>query len=297
MTKRFLSVGECMVEMAPAAEPGRFHMSFAGDTFNTAWYLHRQKPQWAVDYLTAIGTDNASENMAAFLKAEGLGTDSLIHVPERTVGLYMIELAEGERSFSYWRSQSAARLLAADKSMLEARFKDRDMIYFSGITLAILEGEGRKNLLSSLEAARANGAQIIFDPNLRPKLWSDLGTMCETVMAAAQISGIVLPSHDDEVTFFGDLNPQATVERYLDAGVSTVIGKNGGGEILYSHEGQSGVVYPDRVTEIVDSTAAGDSFNAGFLAGLEDGNIDDAIKAGCELAGKVICGRGALVRL
>jgi 2-dehydro-3-deoxygluconokinase len=286
-----------MVEMAPAREPGQFLMSFAGDTLNTAWYLHRAKPGWSVDYLTAIGNDSASDNMVAFLVKEGLGTSDLIRVPDRTVGLYMIELSHGERSFSYWRSQSAARLLAADASLLEARFKDRDMIYFSGITLAILEGEGRQNLLTELAVAKSNGAQIIFDPNLRPKLWSDLGTMCDAVMAAAAISDVVLPSHDDEATFFGDVNTKATVERYLGAGVSTVIGKNGGGEILYSQAGISGIVHPEPISDIVDSTAAGDSFNAGFLAGLDDGDIEQAIKVGCDLAGRVIRGRGALVRL
>jgi 2-dehydro-3-deoxygluconokinase len=294
---RILSIGECMVEMAPAQTAGQFQMSFAGDTLNTAWYLHRAQPQWTVDYLTAIGTDNASQNMVQFLNAEGLGIDDLIEVPERTVGLYMIELSNGERSFSYWRSQSAARLLAADKTALEQRLLNRDMIYFSGITLAILEGEGRENLLAALATARSNGAQIVFDPNLRPKLWADTKTMCELITRAAEVSDVVLPSHDDEAAFFGDAGPQATIERYLEAGATTVIGKNGAGEILYSHDGVAGTIHPKPVNKIVDTTAAGDSFNAGFIAKFPDGDIEGAILAGCDLAGKVICGRGALVRV
>ena len=292
---RILSIGECMVEMAPASQSDQFKMSFAGDTLNTAWYLNRAQPNWTVDYLTAIGTDSASQNMVSFLKAAGLGADDLIQVPDRTIGLYMIELADGERSFSYWRSQSAARLLAADPSALDARIKNRDMIYFSGITLAILEGQGRGNLMSALGKARATGTTIVFDPNLRPKLWDSLDVMCDEVMQAATVSDIVLPSHDDEATFFGDKDPRATVDRYLSQGAKTVVGKNGEGEILYTHQGKTGVVHPNKITAIVDTTAAGDSFNAGFLAHLPDGNIEAAILAGCDLAGKVICGRGALV--
>ena len=291
----FLSVGECMVEMSPTDQADHFKMAFAGDTLNTAWYLKRARPSWNIDYLTGIGSDTASQNMVTFLDNAGLGTGALVEVPDRTVGLYMIELNDGERSFSYWRSQSAARLLAQDQTTLEDRFKSRDVIYFSGITLAILEGDGRKNLFAALDTARRAGAHIVFDPNLRPKLWSDTTTMCDAVMAAARLSDVVLPSHDDEVTFFGDADPQATVERYKDAGGGTVIGKNGGGEIRYWFKGSAGVVKPEVIDKVVDSTAAGDSFNAGFLAEFPNGDVEAAIRAGCTMAGKVIQGRGALV--
>ena len=291
----FLSVGECMVEMSPTDQAEHFKMAFAGDTLNTAWYLKRARPGWQVDYLTGIGRDTASQNMVTFLDDAGLGTGALVQVPDRTVGLYLIELNEGERSFSYWRSQSAARLLAQDQAVLDNRFSGRDVIYFSGITLAILEGEGRRNLLAALADARNAGAQIAFDPNLRPKLWPDTDTMCTSVMEAASLSDVVLPSHDDEVTFFGDADPQATVDRYKSAGATTVIGKNGGGEIRYFHKGTEGVVQPEAISQLIDSTAAGDSFNAGFFAEFSDGDVAASIRAGCEMAGKVIQGRGALV--
>ena len=295
MTKRILSVGECMVEVAPAAHDGLFQMAFAGDTLNTAWYLHRLQPSWQINYMTGVGRDSVSENMLGFFEKSGLGISKIVRSDSRTVGLYMIELADGERSFSYWRSVSAARLLAENPDVLKAAFEDQEMIYFSAITLGILDGDGLENLLAALKIARASGAQIVFDPNLRPKLWPSIDAMCAAVTKAAETSDVVLPSHDDEATFFGDADPQATRDRYLKAGASTVVVKNGGGEILFSHVGSSGSVSPEPVGKIVDTTAAGDSFNAGFLAAFECAKIEDAIKAGCTLAGKVIGGRGALV--
>ncbi|TKA96061.1 sugar kinase, partial [Cereibacter changlensis] len=114
MTQRFVALGEAMVEMAPTGEPGTFAMGFAGDTLNTAWYLRRALPGWSVDYATCIGTDAVSDRMLGFLEDAGIGVGHVARLAERTVGLYLIELRDGERSFSYWRGQSAARLLARD---------------------------------------------------------------------------------------------------------------------------------------------------------------------------------------
>ena len=110
---RVVCVGECMVELAPAGD-GLLRQGFAGDTFNTAWYLKRLRPDWQVDYLSAVGSDAISDAMLGFMAAAGIGTDHVARRTERTVGLYLITLDKGERSFSYWRSQSAARTLADD---------------------------------------------------------------------------------------------------------------------------------------------------------------------------------------
>ncbi|MFT7059715.1 MAG: 2-dehydro-3-deoxygluconokinase, partial [Pseudorhodobacter sp.] len=183
---RFVAIGEAMVEMAPSGADGNFKMGFAGDTLNTAWYMRRALPQaWQVDYLTALGTDGVSDNMVGFLKEAGIGTDHIARLSGRTVGLYLIELKDGERSFAYWRGQSAARLLAADAARLQAGLTGAGVILLTGITLAILESADRETLYAALANARAMGAQVVFDPNLRPKLWPDAETMCRVIMEAA----------------------------------------------------------------------------------------------------------------
>jgi 2-dehydro-3-deoxygluconokinase len=286
--RQITCIGEAMVELAPAAAAGDYRMGFAGDTLNTAWYLRRALPKaWAVDYLTAVGQDAVSDRMVGFLQEASVGTAHVARLPGRTVGLYMIELKDGERSFAYWRGQSAARLLAG--------LAGAGVVYLSGITLAILEGAGRENLYAALAAARAAGARVVLDPNLRPRLWPDEAVMCRVVMEAAALSDIVLPSHEDEATFFGDGDVTATADRYADAGAALVVVKNGGGEMLT----REGAVYathaPEVVAKIVDTTAAGDSFNAGFLAAwLAGGDVAASVRAGARLAGRVIGQRGAL---
>ncbi|MGV8988722.1 MAG: sugar kinase [Cypionkella sp.] len=295
---RFLSIGECMVEMASADAPETYRMGYAGDTFNTAWYLRALRPDVEVGYFSRVGTDAVSQNMLAMMVEAGIDTTFVSHSPDRSVGLYLISLINGERSFSYWRDRSAARQLAEDKGLLQQATQAADLVYFSGITLAILDATGRETLLDAMASARASGKTIAFDPNLRPRLWASTAEMTHTIMQAAAVSDMVLPSFDDEAAHFGDPNIDATLERYASAGATTVVVKNGPGTILYRRDGQTGSVTPPKVGQIVDSTSAGDSFNAAFFAGLDRGKtMDDLILAASQVAGQVIGKKGALVPL
>ncbi len=296
VNKRFVAIGEAMVEMAPSAVPGDYRMGFAGDTLNTAWYARRALPGgWQVDYLTALGEDAVSDRMVDFMEAARIGTAHISRLKGRTIGLYLIELKDGERSFAYWRGQSAARLLAEDAGRLTRGLAGAGIVYLSGITLAILEGSGRELLYAALRSARAAGAQVVFDPNLRPRLWPDTDTMCHAVMETAALSDVVLPSHEDEAAYFGDADVAATAERYGAAGAGLVVVKNGGGEMLTLSAGAFATHAPEVVAQVVDTTAAGDSFNAGFLAEwLEGGDVAASVRAGAKLAAYVIGQRGAL---
>ncbi len=291
---RLLSIGECMIEMAPTAD-GTFGMGFAGDTFNTAWYARRLAgPEIEVAYLSAVGDDAPSERMRSFMEEAGVAPKLAIR-KGKSVGLYMISLHDGERSFSYWRSASAARTLADDLNDLPD-LEDGDIAFFSGITLAILPVQGQARLLSTLANARDRGVTIAFDPNLRPRLWPDDRTMCESIMRAAEVSDIALPSFEDEQGFFGDEDVSATADRYSDAGVSLVIVKDGPGPVLVRESARQELVSVEPASKIVDTTAAGDSFNAGFLVGMMNGlPAAEATREGCALARKVIGARGALV--
>ncbi|PTX56319.1 2-keto-3-deoxygluconate kinase [Litoreibacter ponti] len=298
MPKRIAAIGEPMVELAPAGPADQFTLAFAGDTMNTAWYLKRLNPALEVDYITRLGRDDMSDRLADYLAKSGIGTDYISRCDTRTVGLYMISLANGERSFAYWRGQSAARELAHDLEALGAACDGADIVYVSGITLAVLEGPGRDNLFAALKAARAGGALVAFDPNLRPRLWPDTDTMCAAVMEAAALSDIALPSFEDEASFFGDADPQATLDRYAGAGARTVIVKNGEGAIVYLHQGAQGSFTPAPVAQVVDTTAAGDSFNAGILAHFAmDAPLAPLIETAAGVSAKVIQARGALVKI
>jgi len=296
VASRFLAIGECMVEMAPTGE-GTFSLGFAGDTLNTAWYVRKSlNRDWAVGYYTVVGDDQVSQDMVSFLDDAGIETGHVQRREDRTIGLYMIQLKDGERSFAYWRSQSAARCLADNPAALTEVMGSAGLIYFSGITLAILPPEGRKAFFAALGTARQNGARAAFDPNLRPRLWEDVDTMRACVTEAAGNCDFVMPSFEDEEAHFGDATPADSAERYLAAGASMVVVKNGPQEVIVASEIERIAFRPDPVRNVVDTTAAGDSFNAAFLAEfLVSGDVAASVAAGARLAGTVIQHRGALV--
>lgn len=286
-----------MVEFSPSGKDAGFSMGFAGDTMNTAWYLKRCLPQTdTVDFLTAVGTDRVSDQMIAFLEQAGIGTTHILRRHDRTVGLYIIQLDNGERSFSYWRSESAARTLACADVDLASVLAGATMAYFSWITLAILGPQDRTRLLQSLSKYRDGGGIVAFDPNLRARLWVDATDMTDTVTQAAAVSDIILPSFDDEAAWFLDPTPEDTAKRYANTGARLVVVKNGSGPILVRNTGIVTRHEPTPVANVVDTTAAGDSFNAGFLAGHRAGlPIAETIRAAANLAAQVVQCRGALM--
>lgn len=292
-----LSIGEAMVEMSQAETPETWRLGIAGDTLNTAWYLRGLLPApWRVGYVSRVGTGPFSDRMLGFLQDAGIETAHVGRDPAREIGLYAITLTAGERSFSYWRDTSAARGLADDPAALARALGGARILYLSGITLAILPAEGRAHLMAALERARAGGATVVFDTNLRPRLWPDTASMGAAVQAMAGQADLVLPSFDDEAAHFGDCDPAATCARYLRCGAGQVVVKNAGGPIHFGGATGAGVVEGLARVQPVDTTAAGDSFNAGFLAAMLCGDAcADAIRTAHDLSARVIGHRGALV--
>lgn len=296
MAGRLLSIGECMVELMQA-EGGLMRKSFAGDTFNTAYYARQYLPaDWKVDYFSAVGTDMISEEMLAFMEGHGVGTGHVARIEGRAPGLYMIHLKDGERSFSYWRSTSAAKLLARDGDRLRAAIEISDIIVFSGITLAILPPEDIETLLAELRRAKAAGKRVVFDPNIRPRLWDDAERMRATITEGARAASLVMPSLDDETTHFGDASLEETIARYTASGVAGLVVKDGekGATLVFGDE-RSHAPSAD-VRKIVDTTSAGDSFNGAFLARLATcASPQDAAGFAAGVAAAVIQHHGALV--
>ena len=298
---RILSIGEAMVELGQSDQPGLWRLGIAGDTLNTAWYLRRLLgADWQVDYLSRVGQGAFSQQMVDFLSAEGIGTAHVARDPDREIGLYAISLTDGERSFAYWRDTSAARRLADDPAALNAALEGAALAYFSGITVAILPPEGRANLLATLSRAKAAGTRVVFDPNLRPRLWPDAATMRQGISDAAAGADLVLPSFDDEARIFGDSNAAATAARYREIGCEEVVVKDGAGDALLLVAGmQEPLVVPSNAVEKpVDTTGAGDSFGAGYLAArLQGQSPQDAVHSAHATAARVIQGYGGLVEL
>jgi 2-dehydro-3-deoxygluconokinase len=299
MSKTFISIGECMAELQ-ATEDGLYRLGFAGDTFNTAWYMKAltRAADVTVDYATAVGTDSLSSKMLAFLKANNVGTRFIKEISDRTVGLYLITLTGAERNFTYWRSTSAARLLAENKKALSAALLQADVIYFSGITLAILSPAHRQNLLAVLREMKSRGAIIAFDSNARRRLWPSDRAMKTAMIEGYKAATLALPTFSDDQTLFGDSTPADCARRIAGYGVKEVIVKDGSNPCVASLETILFTVAPEPVQDIVDTTGAGDSFNAGYLAArMFNREPLEAAKLGHSVAGRVIRERGALLAM
>jgi 2-dehydro-3-deoxygluconokinase len=296
-TTRVVAVGEVMIELARGSD-GRFGLSCGGDTFNTAVYLARAGA--SVAYATALGDERYSDRILALMSAEGIATDVVLRVPGRTPGLYLIETGEGgERSFTYWRDSAPARELFEfpEWGRIAAGLLNARMIYFSGITLSLYSNAGLGRFIAILELARKNGAKVVFDGNFRPKGWKgDIARTRAVFIEALKRIDIALPTYDDEAVLWGDPSPESTVDRLQAFGIGEIAVKNGPHSALVAGDGRREFVPVAEVIEPLDTTAAGDSFNAGYLAARLAGEPPvAAASAGHRLAAQKLRHRGAIM--
>lgn len=291
-----LCVGECMIELSRGRDR-RFDMCFGGDTFNTAAYLARAGISTA--YITTLGDDPYSDGIIALATTEGIQTHLIDRLPGRVPGLYMIETdSSGERRFLYWRENSPAReRFDRPRAELDEAARSARLIYFSGITLWLYGKKGRARFFDWLDLARLSGAKVAFDGNFRPRLWGDdLAQVRSAYRAALKRADIVLPTLEDEQNLWGVDDPHAALAHLAAEGVTEIVLKNGADGAWISSQGIVDHIPAPEVVEPKDTTAAGDSFNAGYLsARLRGASPSDAVLRGHRLAAAVIRHSGAII--
>jgi 2-dehydro-3-deoxygluconokinase len=294
---RAICVGEVILELARGID-GRFALSCGGDAFNTAVYLARAGID--VAFATAIGDDPYSESVLALATAEGVSAQLILRAPGRLPALCLVESGPtGGRAFHYWREGAPVRELfelpdwmRVAESLMAAR-----LIYFSGITLSLLTNNGLGRFLAVLEVARQQGVKVAFDGNFRPRGWKgDLARTRTVFIEALKRVDIALPTFDDEAVLWGDPSPESVVARLQAFGIGEIVVKNGPNSALVAVGATQEFVPVPEVVVPVDTTAAGDGFNAGYLAARLTGQEPaQAAGAAHRLAGNVIRHPGALV--
>lgn len=294
-------IGEVMIELI-ASDNHLATLGIGGDTYNTAVYLAKLKPKSEIEvsYVTALGLDVYSSRVLENIKQYGISTSLIERRKNMMPGLYAIDTDEnGERSFSYWRGQSAARTLFQDPCDVSlSRLSQFDLIYVSGISLAILPNETRNALIDFLAKFRTTGGKVAFDSNYRPRLWENIETAQNVITSMWETTDIALPSMDDEQLLFPGENEDEILQRLAAAGIRMGALKRGqSGPRIIGQENSTDISF-DMISDVVDTTAAGDSFNAGFIGEVAcGGDIITAARLGHQIASKVVQKPGAIVAL
>ena len=295
---RIVCVGEALVELARGSD-GRFGIGCGGDTFNAAIYLARAGMD--VAFATALGNDPYSDGVLALAATENVASDLVLRVHGRLPGLYLIDRdGAGERRLHYWTDTAPVRdLFELDHwNQIAEGLLAAQMVYFSGITLSLFSNVGLGRFLAVIELARKGGVKIAFDCNFRPHGWrGDLGRTRTVMIETLKRVDLALPAFDDEAVLWGDPSPESTVERMQAFGIPEVVVKNGPNSALVVVAGGEREHVPvPEVVEPVDMQAAGDAFNAGYLAArLKGAPATEAAMAGHRLAAQVIRHRGAIL--
>lgn len=293
---RIVSVGECMIELS-ARQGSTWRMGFAGDVLNALWYIKGLLGDRAcVNLVSAFGDDLFSTEQIAFLEKNGIGIAASPTIPNAAPGLYTISVDDhGERSFAYWRQEAAARHLADSQTALHQSLIGADLVYFSGITLAILTEPARNTLLEAIDVVSKMGALVAFDPNYRAQLWENQSVAREWISRGCAAATIVMATYGDEQMLFQDECSKSAAIRIASLGTPEIVVKDGSHPaLLYS--GEAFVEVKPSALTAIDTTGAGDSFNGAYLAArLSSLQPLHAAKLGHQVAAAVISQAGALL--
>jgi 2-dehydro-3-deoxygluconokinase len=293
-----VGIGECMVEFhaeEPVHGAGLFRRGYAGDIANSL--VHARRLGLSAAFLSRIGDDLFGSGLVAFLEREGIDLGRAPTVAGDN-GLYFIETDdEGERRFAYRRAGSAASGIGPedlDADLLgAARF-----VIVSGITQAI--SASAEALVAAACGLEGAPGRTVYDPNYRPMLWKPRGGLAAAKAAFQAICGRVLwlmPSYPADLPLIdaSNMDEIAAIKRFASLSGASVALKLGERGILLLHEGKMQQVPAVLVDRIVDTTGAGDGWNAAFLHGLTvQPDVRGAAAAANAYAARIIGHRGAI---
>lgn len=295
--RSLLVIGECMMELS--GEGNSYARAFAGDTYNCAVYAKRRHEDIDVQILTAIGSDPVSQAMVAQWDRDHIGHSLVMTSESAHPGIYAISTDDdGERSFTYWRRDSAATefmsLMSEDTRRGIGQF---DWIFFSGITLAILSDEDKAAFIDLIAACREQGKTIAFDPNYRAVLWRNTDHATRWLTEAYRLTDVALPGLADHNEIFGHRSSEDVRAFLQDLRIGEIVLKADTAGIYGYLRGQDPVhLATTAERNPKDTTGAGDSFAGTYLAERLVGvSMPDAIRSAIRMARLVVQHHGAII--
>lgn len=285
-----VSLGEPMVEFNQVpGEPRRYLQGFGGDTMNAVIAAARQGARTA--YITRLGDDEFGQWLRALWQAEGVDASFVETDAAAPTAVYFVTHGPAGHAFSYRRAGSAASRLSPSNLPLEP-IRSTALLHTSGITQAISEG-ACDAALAAIDAARTAGARVVYDSNLRTRLWP-LARARAVIAATAAMSDFFLPSLEDARALSGTGDAQANLDWALRLGPRHVALKLGADGVLAS-DGHRTLRLPGHAIECRDATGAGDCFAGSFMARMAAGdNFETALRYANAAAALTCTGFGAV---
>lgn len=264
-----VTIGESMVLFTPETEGSmiyapKFVKTIGGAESNVAIALARLGHD--VGWISLLGQDYFGIYIRNTIRGEGVDTSQVKFLNDYPTAVFFKERkAEGEPAVFYYRKGSAASNLSPS-DINEDYIAKAKYLHLTGITPALSES-CLETILHSIDVAKKHGVKVVFDPNIRLKLWTK-EQATPVLKIIAQKSDIFLPGIEEGMMLSGEENPQKIAEYFLSGETSTVVIKLGEAGAYYANSSKSGHVKGERLEKIVDPIGAGDGFAAGLMSGL-----------------------------
>ena len=297
MKTKICSVGECMIEIANTKN-NIFQQSFAGDTLNFCNYI--DKKYFDVSFLTAIGKTSVNRSVLEFINSKKISTKLIKQVNSHEIGLYLIKNRNnGEKQFFYWRDNSAAKnyFNKIDFVSLFKNLKNFDYIYFSGITLSIIDPSKISNFVDLLKLLKNKKVKIIFDFNIRIKRWSK--KKLNSYFSQTLLFANILFASGEDLNF---LKGSASVKTFTNLiqkyNIKHAIYRKNA-RLNYSfYEDESYFVKNKVKDKVIDTSGAGDGYNAAYISNfIKFNNPQKALQVASEIGAKIVMKKGAIVNV
>lgn len=272
------------------ASVGQFGKRIAGADSNVAIGLARLG--FKVRWLSRVGDDSLGRFVLDSLCREGLDCSAVEVDASYPTGFQLKARCDdgSDPAVEYFRRGSAASRLSP--ALIRPGWLQARHLHATGIPLALSAG-CRALSHALVDGMRDAGRSISFDPNLRPSLWPDQGSMVRETNALAAKADWVLPGLEEGRLLTGQHTPADIAAFYLDLGVTRVVIKLGeAGAYFRSAEGE-GLVAPVPVSRVVDTVGAGDAFAVGVLSALLEGRpMAEAVARGNWCGSRAVQSRG-----
>ena len=289
------SIGEAMIEISNIKN-SLYNQSFAGDTLNFCNYLDKKKLN--AFFLSAIGKSEINQSLLNFVKSKKISTKYIKQINQFELGLYLIKNKDnGEKQFFYWRDESAAKQYFNNIDFLNLykELKNFDFIYFSGITLSIIHISKLNNFIKLLKLLKSKKIKIVFDFNIRPSRWNkkNLNIFLDSVLKFVDICFL----SGEDMNYWKNKNNIKSYEQIVRKYKlkHSIFRKNA--KFTYVFLNKTRYVFKNKLLKtVVDTSGAGDGFNAAYLSNFIVNNDPVlALKAGSSLGSKIVMKKGAIV--